>query len=340
MVSWCVVLGVALGGDAALRASAVAPLPAAVAKLPAAVQPQPIRHGAGDATQRRIAVTFDDLPLTASPHAACDSAALTRFTERLVGQIVAHHIPATGLVVESRVCERLRPSLLAALLTRWLDAGLELGNHTASHPDLNTTPPEAYQQDIVRGERALRPLLTARGQELRYFRYPQLHTGTSIEAKREVERFLAQRGYTIAPVTVDNQEWVFAAVYARAMERGDSATARRVADAFLAHMEESLRFYEELSMSVLGYEVPQILLLHANLLNADRLAPLVEMLGRRGYGFVTLEEALDDPAYAIPDPYVGPRGLSWLQRWAQQRGIAVGDEPREPDWVAELFRSY
>ena len=99
-----------------------------------------------------------------------------------------------------------------------------------------------------------------------------------------------------------------------------------------------MAFYEALSPAVFGREIPQTLLLHANLLNAEHLGRVVAMLEGRGYRFIGLTEALSDPAYLREDTYVGPRGLSWLQRWAMEDGIPVPDEPREAEWVAEAFR--
>ena len=77
-----------------------------------------------------------------------------------------------------------------------------------------------------------------------------------------------------------------------------------------------------------GREVLHILLLHANALNAEYLGQLAERIEHRGYRFVSLAEALADPAYSQADPYVGPKGLSWLQRWALGRG-GRGAQPRE-----------
>jgi peptidoglycan/xylan/chitin deacetylase (PgdA/CDA1 family) len=317
-------------------------LVASGAWFPPGLEAQPLTDSAAgpDRGSRRVAVTFDDVPLSGSPDAACDAAALERLTLRLVDRIVSLDMPATGLVVESRVCDRLRPTLLPRLLAVWLDAGLDLGNHTFSHPDLNRTPVERYRADIVNGEATVGALLEERGTRLRYFRYPLLHAGTSLATKRAVKAFLFERGYAIAPVTIDNQEWVFAAVYARAKGRGDSATVRRISEAYLAHMAEAFLFYERLSTDVLGYELPQVLLLHANEMNADLLGELAALMEVRGYRFVSLDEALADPAYGRLDEYVGPRGLSWLQRWALADGLDVPPEPREPGWVAEMFRTY
>lgn len=290
--------------------------------------------------RRAVAFTFDDLPGTALAGGNCDAGALMTLNRRLLEHLERFAIPATGLVTESRVCDQLREDVLPQVLSLWLDAGHGLGNHTFSHLDLNTTPLDLYIRDIVEGERTVRHLLGAQGRELRFFRHPLLHTGADISTKEAVSRFLEARGYQVAPVTIDNQEWVFSAVYAQAKAAGDRDAMARVATAYVPFMEEVFAFFEDWSRTVLGREIPQVLLLHANELNADHLPRLAEMVRRRGYDFVSLEEALEDEAYGSEDGYVGPRGLSWLHRWAVARGLEPRQEPREPEWVAELLRSY
>jgi hypothetical protein len=144
-------------------------------------------------------------------------------------------------------------------------------------------------------------------------------------------------GYRLAPVTIDNQEWVFAEVYAMAKERGDKATAERVAAAYVTYMEQVFDFFERRSVEIVGYEIKQVLLLHANPLNADHFDELVRMMKRRGYAFITVDRALEDPAYHMPDTYAGPRGLSWLHRWASTKGMKMREEPREPEFIARLI---
>ena len=290
--------------------------------------------------RRAVAFTFDDLPGTAVAGGNCDARALMTLNRRLLAHLERFAIPATGLVTESRVCDELREEVLPQALSLWLDAGHELGNHTHSHLDLNTTPLEVYTRDILEGERTVRRLLSERGRDLRFFRHPLLHTGVDIGTKEAVSSFLEARGYRVAPVTIDNQEWVFSAVYARAKAAGDHDTMERIASAYVPFMEDVFAFFEERSRTVFGREIPQVLLLHANELNADHLPQLVEMIRRLGYDFVSLEEALEDEAYRSEDGYVGPRGLSWLHRWAVARGLEPLQEPREPEWVAELFSSY
>jgi len=290
--------------------------------------------------KREVAVTFDDIPgvaLLASQR--CNGKAIAEMNRKLLQSVTGHRVPALGLVVEGRLCESERPAL-PAILNMWLDAGAQLGNHSFSHLDINNTPLARYQADVIRGETVTTRLLAQRGGKLEYFRHPFLHAGQELGTKRAFETFLTRRGYRIAPVTIDNQEWVFAEVYAMAKERGDSATANRVGTAYIAYMGEIFDFFEKLSVEVVGYEVKQVLLLHANPLNADYFDELARMMKGRGYRFVSIEEALKDPAYRLADTYAGPKGLSWIHRWASSKGMQTREEPREPEFVAKLFRDY
>src|ERR1700682_3900149 len=166
--------------------------------------------------QRAVALTFDDLPGVAVPRSdRCDRQAMLRWDQKLLGTLRTHRAPALGLVNAARSCAGL-----PVILNAWLEADQDLGNHTYSHPDLHSTSLTDYEEDITRGETPLRELLQKRGKTLRYFRHPMLHTGRSDQVKESVERFLHRRGYTVAPVTIDTQDFVFANAYARALERG------------------------------------------------------------------------------------------------------------------------
>jgi peptidoglycan/xylan/chitin deacetylase (PgdA/CDA1 family) len=290
----------------------------------------------GPTTVREVSVTFDDLPVVSVTRG--DVASHRAITTRLLAAVRDCGVPAVGFVNEGKlvqggVADRGRVDLLR----QWLASGFELANHTFSHLDLHATPVERYEDDVVRGEPVTRWLLGARGMPLRYFRHPYLRTGTSLPIKRRVEAFLAGRGYTIAPVTVYTEDYLFAAAYDRAELRGDRETARRVSEAYVPYVVSQFEYFEELSRRLLGYEVRQILLLHANSINAERFGAMAAMLEGRGYRFVTLERALEDQAYALPDEYAGEEGISWLQRWALARGLGdevLDGEPDPPRFVA------
>jgi len=293
---------------------------------------------AAPAADRVVAVTFDDLP--AGSVAANDVASLRALTGKLLGAIGERGIPAVGFVNEVKLVATDGGRDVAGrtdLLRMWVDAGLELGNHTYSHPDLNRTALASFEADVIEGETVTRRLLEAKGKRLRYFRHPFLHVGDTLEKRRAFESFLAGRGYTVAPVSVDNDEYVYAAVYADALRRGDAAAAKRVGDDYVRYVGEVFTFFEGVSRRTLGRDMRHVLLLHANALNADRFGEAADALGRRGYRFVPLEDALQDAAYRQPDTFVGAPGNSWLNHWEVTAGRAPVPTPGAAAWIGEAY---
>lgn len=285
--------------------------------------------------ERRVAVTFDDLLGVSALGEG--TPALAAMTQKLLSAIRAAGVPAIGFVNEGKLeADGVRDPARVALLRKWLEAGLELGNHTFSHPDLHHTALADFEANVVRGEETTKALLAEKGRRLRYFRHPFLHTGRDLGTKTALENFLAARGYSVAPVTHDNGEWIFARAYASAARRGDAETQRRVAAAYVPYMESKFDYFERESRALFGREIPQVLLVHANGLNADRFGDLAAMMRRRGYVFVPLDEALKDSAYRSPDTYTGGGGITWLHRWALTRGpeaLVLPDEPQVPAFV-------
>jgi hypothetical protein len=167
--------------------------------------------------------------------------------------------------------------------------------------------------------------MAERGRKLRYFSYPYLNTGPNPEVRARVERFLRGRGYAIHPVTIDNADWVFSNAYMDALRREDEAAAAAIRAEFVPYMERMFEFYESYSREVVGREFPQVLMLTGGALNADCFDELAAMMKRRGYSFVTMEEATRDEAYRTPDTYTGARGDSWIARWAVSKGMAYKD---------------
>ncbi|QWP78201.1 polysaccharide deacetylase family protein [Lysobacter sp. K5869] len=299
---------------------------------------------------RRIALTVDDLPWVQLP--AVPTASILGDHRRLIAAIRAAHAPVVGFVNEGKLEAdgKLQPERVA-MLRDWLDAGAELGNHTYSHADLHAVGLSAYEDDILRGERQLRPLLQARGQTPRWFRHPYLRAGRDPQTKTDLARFLGEHGYRIAPVTVDNSDWIWAAAYLRTGEphpakrhRGkphtDALKARLRRD-YVKYMGRKLDYYEQQSQALLGYRLPLIWLIHANALNADTYGELIAMARKRGYRFIGLDEAMRDPAYERADAYTGPAGPSWLHRWAigeKKPASFFAGEPTVPEWVLNLAR--
>jgi peptidoglycan/xylan/chitin deacetylase (PgdA/CDA1 family) len=286
-----------------------------------------------------MVVTVDDLPVSlGSRHSPKQWATITR---DLLATLEAHGVPAVGFVNEQRVETdgHLDPTKVA-VLKDWLDAGQELGNHSYSHPDLHKVPAEDWLADVARGAQLLRPLMAEKGKALRYFRHPFLHTGTSVEIQKQTSAWLARHGYTVAPVTMDNSEWVYGRAYVGAYNDGDEKLKKEIGDSYIQYMLDVVSFYEGQAQAIVGRPIPQVILIHAYALNADHLGTLLDRLEVRGYKWITLEAALADSVYKRPtDGYTGSGGITWLHRWAITEGLdpkIFQGEPTVPDWVAEI----
>ena len=285
------------------------------------------------AARREVAVTFDDLPAPPGGVPSDDVETLRELTAKLLQSFTANSVPVVGFVNEGKIDGRTDAEARTQVLKMWLDAGFELGNHTFSHLSLYRTTLAEFEQDVIHGEKILKLLLQEKGLSLRYFRHPFLVVGPNLKARREFEKFLAERGYRIAPVTVDGDDYMFAAIYARAKARGDKKSMQEVAEAYLKHMNECFEFSEKASVELNGYEIKQVLLLHANALNADYFDDLAKIMTGRGYKFITLEQALQDKAYQQSDEYAGRFGWTWLHHWAATRHLKLRNEPPVPAFV-------
>lgn len=295
-------------------------------------------EGASVQANGRVAITIDDLPYVGG---SSEVEAAARVTMEMLAALEAHRSPAVAFVTSSRVLVRDQADERMDVLRRWRDAGVELANHGHSHLSFQTTPPRRYRDDAIQGDLIPRLLLDEIGREPRYYRHPFNHTGPSRAEKRAFEDFMADRGYRIAPFTVEHGDYLFNALYVAARVDGDSSRMERIGAAYLAQLDMAFAFAEELSREAFGREIAQVFLIHANDINADYLARMLERLQERGYGFVTLEEAESDPAYATADKYVGPTGISWLHRWrvALRLPERWREEPDPPLWVLEAYRN-
>ena len=281
---------------------------------------------------RLVVVTFDDLP--AQPREAETGQAMVALNRAIVSALRERKIPAIGFVNEEKLRDGsgIDPQRVRALEV-WLDAGLPLGNHTYSHPSLHKVPVEQYLREIADGERVIKPLAAEHGRHYGWFRHPYLQTGRDLGTKHAVESWLADHGYRIAPVTIDNSEWVFARAYAATK---DAATKKKIGAEYLDYMMRVVAYYEKQSDLLFGRQIPQVLLVHANSLNAEYFDDLADRIAARGYRWVTLDDAVADEAYRSKDEFVGGGGITWLHRWALTRGgreLIVPDEPTVPEWV-------
>ncbi len=289
--------------------------------------------------RREVAVTFVSFP----GNGIYDNGRLANKTRKLMRSLAANDIKAVSFVNEGRLYKEdgTLDEARVGLLAEWLDAGHELGNETFRHTNLYRAGLNDFQAAVLAGEKVMKRLAAERGRQVRYFSYPYLNTGASLEQKTAAERFLRERGYQIHPVTIDNMDWLFSHAYIEALRREDEKAQALIRAEYVPYMERMFEFVEAYSREVVGREFPQVLMLTAGALNADCFDELARMMKRRGYKFVTMEAATKDEAYRLPDNYTGERGDSWIARWAVTKGLPYRDsEENLPPFMQDYFTEF
>jgi peptidoglycan/xylan/chitin deacetylase (PgdA/CDA1 family) len=286
---------------------------------------------------RRVAITIDDCPVV---NEMTDLGNFQRITNGLVGSFQVEKVPVTTFINERQLNVLGQRDARAAVLDQWLNAGFELGNHTYSHKSASNVPVDQFQDDIVKGEVITRAILEQRGRQLVWLRYPYLHSGATAETHQAIVDFLDQRKYRVAPVTVDYADYTFAGAYVRELRRGNVEVAEKIKQAYLDQVDVGFNYAERSSLEMFGREISQILLIHCNELNSVTLRESIARMRKRGYTFISLDEAMQDPAYERPDTFAGSGG-SWLSRSATVMGKRLTPEtsatrPVVPKWITDL----
>ncbi len=274
-----------------------------------------------------VAITVDDFT---RPPLGPASEAPERVIDRLREAFARHHLPPVtgflnGVTSESHPADR-------AALRRWVDAGNRLGNHTYSHLDLARVDVATYLADIDRNERELSRIAgppTAR-HDWRVFRYPFLQEGASESAREAVRAHLRERGYRIAEVTIDFEDWEWFPAFARCAD-GD---ARREVDLLRALYRQAARkellAADKLARDLLGRPIRQILLLHAGEFTAEMIDDLLSEYEALGVRFVSLDDALEDSAYHVDPRIARSYGSPFLYQLEAAQGRKTPETPWPP----------
>jgi peptidoglycan-N-acetylglucosamine deacetylase len=311
-------VGAARAAAAVLLAAAALLAPAgsatgAVAPAEGAAAP---REGAAvpAAASRPILITVDDLPV-AGGRLHADAADRERITRDLLAALARHRIHAVALVIQGNVGGA--PD--EALLDLWLAGGHELGSHSWSHLDYTRADSATYLADVAKGLAGLDAFLGPRGGKTRFFRFPYLDEGDTIEKLAAARRALEAAGVRNLSVTIDDQDWSFEAPFVAAARAGDGKARKAVIADYLAALRLAVRHHEEHGDDLFGRTTPQILLLHANAVGAVAWDDLFGWLESTGHRFATADEVLADPVFSEPHQFVARSGSSLWDRLAHDR---------------------
>ena len=221
-------------------------------------------------------------------------------------------------------CDKLLPG--DNTIEAWEQAGMVVGNHTHSHANLGEVGVEAWMEDVTRCDTILRERLSAAPT---WFRYPYLCEGADAASRDAAKQGLTDMGYANAHVTAATSEWLLAGAYRTVKQGEDRELEQSIVDAYREHMVASVEAGRELARHELERETTQVVLFHVNELAADHLDEVLDDYEAKGYVFVSLEQALADEVFTLPNHFESCSGISWLAR-IHEPGV-----PRPPYWFGQ-----
>lgn len=230
------------------------------------------------ASDKAISITIDDLPFVGSGASSNDiKRGKDRFNQ-ILQALISEQVPATGFVIAGAIAKGQWQ-----LLEKFKKEGFIIGNHTYTHANLNEMGAERYIKEIAKADKRLSPLMP----EKKYFRYPYLAEGRG-KSRRDVQTYLTENQYIIAPVTIDSKDFQFN-MQLLAIKRNRTEHLEKIKQRYLSYIWKETEKAEKIAH---GKPVKQILLLHANLLNSHLIADVIQLYKVHGYRFITLDEAL------------------------------------------------
>jgi lysophospholipase L1-like esterase len=269
----------------------------------------------------QIAFSFDDLP--AHGPLPPDETRMQIATKIIKALHDAHLPPVYGFVNGIRIQENTSDT---EVLNAWRTAGFPLGNHSWSHMNLSQNTLQAFETDVSRDEPLLESLME--GEDWHWFRFPYLAEGNTPEKRAGIREFFLHHGYRIAGVTMSFGDYRWNEPYARCMANGDQKGVALLKSSYLEAADKSIGYYRQLSHTLLGRDIPYVLLMHIGALDAEMLPQLLDLYRSRGFQFITLPEAERDQFYREDTDLNLPPSPDTLEGVAAEKHLPFPPEPQ------------
>ncbi|MGH9605393.1 MAG: polysaccharide deacetylase family protein [Terracidiphilus sp.] len=274
-----------------------------------------------------VALTFDDLPAGGGLH---EGETRTGIATRLADELRANHLEGSyGFVNATGVAD---DADLQGALRVWLAAGMNIGNHTWSHPSLTDVSAGDFLHNIALDEPVLREY--AGDRDWHWFRFPYLEEGDTLAKRDAVRGWLEAHGYRTAEVTLNFNDDDWDDPYGRCLEKHDEAGIAWLKQSYLKNAAEFIRLGREEEDIAFGHEIPNVLLLHETSFTTLMLPDLLKLLRSDGFRFASLSKVERNPAYALDPNAALPGGGSLPNEFLNSRHLKY--PPFKPEPVDRL----
>lgn len=283
---------------------------------------------AGVAQDKRIALTFDDVPRQAGAFLTPDGR-----SEKLLAALKEAGVAQAAFFVTTGQLDRPDGAGGEARIAAYVAAGHVIANHSFGHTHLNQSSAVDYLADIDRAQ----VWLAGRPGYRPWFRFPYLDEGGRDKAKRDAVRAgLAARGLSNGYVTADGSDWHLEALTIAARDAGREIDMAALRKLYLQSQLSGIAYHDALARRTLGRSAAHVMLLHETDLAALFLVDLVRELRRDGWTIISADEAFADPInQAMPDVPYSSGTLTGSMAW--EKGI---DPPLSPIWMSTAMMSW
>lgn len=266
---------------------------------------------AANAGAQTVAITIDDGPnLEQTPRLSPEQR-----NQAMLNALAKHGVSAALFVTADYAAKQPAGYALAKV---WGDAGHAVGNHSMSHPDLHSDNISLaqYQQEILDCDQIIS---TLPGYQ-KWYRYTYLREGNTPEKRDGMRNFLKQKNYRNAYVSLDTSDWRLNEKLVAVLQKNPQTDVTPIKQAYLAHIRQRAEAYRALSWQLQGRDIPQVLLIHHNLINALWLDDVLAQFKDMGWKFTTPAAAFNDPVYQLTPERAAP-GQSLLLSMARTLGL-------------------
>lgn len=279
---------------------------------------------ASAASPQAVALTIDDLP----SHGALPPG-MTRvdIVKSILTTLETEHTPKVYGFVNAKKLEEHPEDI--EVLKLWRLAGYPLGNHTYAHVSLNASTAEQFNQNVTADEPILKSLM--HHQDWHWFRYPYLWEGDTLEKRHEVRQYLKDHKYHVAQVTLDFEDYLWNAPYARCVEKDDAASIDWLKSSYMNTATEYIALGRQMAKLIYGRDIRHVLLLHIGAFETVMLPQLLDFMRSQGFKFVTLGEAERDPAYRIDPDMALKDGGTLLDQMMEAKHIRFPENEKPYD---------
>jgi peptidoglycan/xylan/chitin deacetylase (PgdA/CDA1 family) len=272
---------------------------------------------------QQVAITVDDLPSHGSLPPGMTRADVAK---RILKTLKDAHAPKVYGFVNARKLEQHPEDV--EVLKLWRSAGFPLGNHTYAHISLNDSSADQFDQNVAADEPLLKSLMGR--QDWHWFRYPYLWEGDTLEKRRAVRQYLQDHKYHVAQVTLDFEDYLWNAPYARCVEKNDVASIDWLQSSYLATAAEYIALGQSAAKLLYGRDIKHVLLLHIGGFETVMLPQLLNSLKRQGFRLITLPEAEKDPAYRSDPNLAMKDGGTLLDQMLEARHLDLPPHAEKP----------